>query len=163
MTARPSPRGCRTTATSWRAPSRRVRPQRAPRPQPLLAGGALRPTPLTPRSPRPRRQDVVTRYACATGFHCTRRFGWDCHGLPVEYEIDKALGIKSKDDVLAMGIDMYNEACRAIVMRYSKARRLSRAARASLGRRVGLTRLCSAALRAGVGDDCSARGALDRL
>ena len=64
----------------------------------------------------------MTRYACATGHHCTRRFGWDCHGLPVEYEIDKTLGIKSKDDVLAMGIDKYNEACRAIVMRYSKAR-----------------------------------------
>jgi len=62
---------------------------------------------------------VVTRFACATGFHCTRRFGWDCHGLPVEYEIDKQLGIKSKEDVLAMGIGAYNEACRAIVMRYS--------------------------------------------
>lgn len=37
-------------------------------------------------------QDIVTRYATATGHHCTRRFGWDCHGLPVEYEIDKKLG-----------------------------------------------------------------------
>lgn len=35
-----------------------------------------------------------------TGHHVTRRFGWDCHGLPVEYEIDKKLGIKSRDDVL---------------------------------------------------------------
>jgi isoleucyl-tRNA synthetase len=35
---------------------------------------------------------VVTRFACATGHHCTRRFGWDCHGLPVEFEIDKQLG-----------------------------------------------------------------------
>jgi isoleucyl-tRNA synthetase len=34
----------------------------------------------------------VTRYACSTGRHVTRRFGWDCHGLPVEYEIDKKLG-----------------------------------------------------------------------
>eukprot|EP00854_Cymbomonas_tetramitiformis_P009847 gene9847-11662_t len=49
-----------------------------------------------------------------------RRFGWDCHGLPVEYEIDQALNIKSKDDVLKMGIDKYNEECRSIVMRYSK-------------------------------------------
>jgi hypothetical protein len=40
-------------------------------------------------------KDVVTRYACATGHHCTRRFGWDCHGLPVEYEIDKALGARA--------------------------------------------------------------------
>jgi hypothetical protein len=37
-------------------------------------------------------QDIVTRYACSTGRHVTRRFGWDCHGLPVEYEIDKKLG-----------------------------------------------------------------------
>ena len=39
-------------------------------------------------------QDVVTRYAHQSGFHVERRFGWDCHGLPVEYEIDKKLGIK---------------------------------------------------------------------
>lgn len=39
-------------------------------------------------------QDVVTRYAHQSGFHVDRRFGWDCHGLPVEYEIDKTLGIK---------------------------------------------------------------------
>ena len=62
----------------------------------------------------------MTRYASSTGFHVTRRFGWDCHGLPVEYEIDKKLEIKSRDDVLAMGIGTYNEECRSIVMRYSK-------------------------------------------
>ena len=45
-------------------------------------------------------KDVVTRFAHQTGHHVTRRFGWDCHGLPVEYEIDQKLGIKSKDDVL---------------------------------------------------------------
>ena len=37
-------------------------------------------------------QDVVTRYASQTGHHVERRFGWDCHGLPVEHEIDKKLG-----------------------------------------------------------------------
>lgn len=37
-------------------------------------------------------QDIVTRYAAMTGHHVVRRFGWDCHGLPVEYEIDKKLG-----------------------------------------------------------------------
>jgi isoleucyl-tRNA synthetase len=36
-------------------------------------------------------QDIVTRYASSTGHHVSRRFGWDCHGLPVEYEIDKKL------------------------------------------------------------------------
>ena len=65
-------------------------------------------------------KDIVTRYACGTGYHVSRRFGWDCHGLPVEYEIDKKLNIKSRHDVLTMGIDTYNEECRSIVMRYSK-------------------------------------------
>ena len=65
------------------------------------------------------RQDIVTRHAHSTGHHVERRFGWDTHGLPVEHEIDKSLNIKGKDDVMAMGIDKYNEACRAIVMRYS--------------------------------------------
>jgi isoleucyl-tRNA synthetase len=39
-----------------------------------------------------------------TGHRVRRRFGWDCHGLPVEYEIDQTLGIKSRDDVMEMGI-----------------------------------------------------------
>ena len=61
----------------------------------------------------------MTRHACASGFHVERRFGWDTHGLPVEHEIDKKLGIKGKDDVMAMGIAAYNAECRSIVMRYS--------------------------------------------
>ncbi|KAL3138515.1 hypothetical protein ABBQ32_006299 [Trebouxia sp. C0010 RCD-2024] len=65
-------------------------------------------------------KDIVTRYATATGHYCPRQFGWDCHGLPVEFEIDKKLNIHTKDDVLKMGIDKYNEECRSIVMRYSK-------------------------------------------
>jgi len=53
------------------------------------------------------------------GRYVERRFGWDTHGLPIEHEIDKKLGITSKEDVLRMGMDKYNEECRAIVMRYS--------------------------------------------
>ncbi|KAF5351898.1 hypothetical protein D9756_007589 [Leucocoprinus leucothites] len=64
-------------------------------------------------------KDIVTRHAHVSGFHVTRRFGWDTHGLPVEHEIDKKLGITGKDDVMAMGIDKYNAECRSIVMRYS--------------------------------------------
>jgi isoleucyl-tRNA synthetase len=64
-------------------------------------------------------KDIVTRHASSTGHHVERRFGWDTHGLPVEHEIDKKLGIKGKDDVMAMGIDKYNAECRAIVMRYA--------------------------------------------
>ncbi|XP_071903671.1 isoleucine--tRNA ligase, cytoplasmic-like [Coffea arabica] len=63
-------------------------------------------------------KDIVTRYQSMTGHHVTRRFGWDCHGLPVEHEIDLKLGIKSREDVLKMGIDKYNEECRSIVSRY---------------------------------------------
>ncbi|GAB1298166.1 Isoleucine--tRNA ligase, cytoplasmic [Apodemus speciosus] len=64
-------------------------------------------------------KDIVTRYAHQSGFHVDRRFGWDCHGLPVEYEIDKTLGIRGPEDVAKMGIAEYNRQCRAIVMRYS--------------------------------------------
>ena len=49
-----------------------------------------------------------------------RRFGWDCHGLPIEYEIDKIHKITCKNDVLKLGIDNYNNLCKGIVMKYSK-------------------------------------------
>ena len=65
-------------------------------------------------------KDIVTRFQTANGYHVTRRFGWDCHGLPVEYEINQKLNIQSRKDVLNMGIDVYNDECRKIVMRYSK-------------------------------------------
>lgn len=64
-------------------------------------------------------KDIVTRYAHQTGHHVERRFGWDCHGLPVEHEIDKKLKIKGSQDVLDMGIDVYNGECRKIVDRYT--------------------------------------------
>ena len=64
-------------------------------------------------------KDTVTRYACQMGHYVERRAGWDCHGLPVEFEIDKLLGIKTRDQVLAMGIAAYNKECRGIVTRYT--------------------------------------------
>ncbi|XP_030632360.1 isoleucine--tRNA ligase, cytoplasmic [Chanos chanos] len=64
-------------------------------------------------------KDIVTRFAHQSGYYVERRFGWDCHGLPVEYEIDKTLGITGPDDVAKMGIAEYNKQCRGIVMRYS--------------------------------------------
>jgi len=65
-------------------------------------------------------KDVVTRYACMTGHHCTRRFGWDCHGLPIENEIDKRDNISSSVEREKMGVKEYNRRCREIVMTYSK-------------------------------------------
>ena len=54
------------------------------------------------------------------GHHVSRRFGWDCHGLPIEFEIDKIHKIKSSVDREELGVRKYNELCREIVMRYSK-------------------------------------------
>jgi isoleucyl-tRNA synthetase len=64
-------------------------------------------------------KDTITRYAHQTGHNVPRRFGWDCHGLPIEFEIDKQKGIKTKEDVLNFGIANYNEACRSIVMTFA--------------------------------------------
>ncbi|KAG7192137.1 isoleucine--tRNA ligase [Scheffersomyces spartinae] len=64
-------------------------------------------------------KDIIPRYATMNGHYVERRFGWDTHGLPVEHEIDKKLGITGKEDVMNMGIDKYNAECRAIVMRYA--------------------------------------------
>ncbi|OGQ22247.1 MAG: isoleucine--tRNA ligase [Deltaproteobacteria bacterium RIFCSPLOWO2_02_FULL_44_10] len=64
-------------------------------------------------------KDIIPRYWTMKGYRIERRFGWDCHGLPVEHEIDKDLGIRGRADVEAMGIKKYNEACRSIVLRYT--------------------------------------------
>ena len=61
-------------------------------------------------------KDTIIRWAVINGFHVPRRAGFDCHGLPIEFEIEKKLGIKTKDQILNYGIDNYNEACRGIVM-----------------------------------------------
>ena len=65
-------------------------------------------------------KDVMTRYATQTGHYCSRRFGWDCHGLPIEYEIDKTHKINSSAEREAIGVEAYNKLCREIVMTYSK-------------------------------------------
>ncbi len=49
-----------------------------------------------------------------------RRFGWDCHGLPVEYEMEKELGISGKKQIEEYGVAKFNEACRSIVLRYTR-------------------------------------------
>lgn len=65
-------------------------------------------------------KDVVPRYQTMRGKYVKRTFGWDCHGLPVEYEMEKALALSGKKDIEAYGIDKFNEACRSIVLRYTK-------------------------------------------
>lgn len=65
-------------------------------------------------------KDVIPRYKTMCGYRVLRRWGWDCHGLPIENMIEKELGLKSKKDILEMGIDKFNEACRASVLRYAR-------------------------------------------
>jgi isoleucyl-tRNA synthetase len=65
-------------------------------------------------------KDIIPRYKAMRGFKVERRFGWDCHGLPVENLIEKELGLDSKTDIERYGIANFNEACRASVLRYVK-------------------------------------------
>lgn len=64
-------------------------------------------------------KDVVPRYWTMRGFRVERRFGWDCHGLPVENEVEQQLGLKSRLDILDYGVDKFNESCRDVVLRYT--------------------------------------------
>ena len=65
-------------------------------------------------------KDVVPRYWTMKGRHVERRFGWDCHGLPIEHEIDQTLGMSAQQAVQTMGVAGYNAQCRSIVERYVK-------------------------------------------
>ena len=64
-------------------------------------------------------KDTICRWATINGKTVPRRAGWDTHGLPIEFEIEKKFGIKTKDQVKEFGIGKYNEACREIVMTYA--------------------------------------------
>lgn len=64
-------------------------------------------------------KDIVPRYKTMRGFHVTRRWGWDCHGLPVENLIEKELGLRSKKDIVDYGIGKFNAAAKAAVLRYA--------------------------------------------
>src|SRR3989344_8525429 len=55
-------------------------------------------------------KDAVTRYWTMKGFYVPRTNGWDCHGLPVEYEIEKELKMTGRKDIEKMGVDKFNSA-----------------------------------------------------
>ncbi|HKZ00582.1 MAG TPA: isoleucine--tRNA ligase, partial [Rhabdochlamydiaceae bacterium] len=65
-------------------------------------------------------KDVVPRYKAMKGYFAPRRFGWDCHGLPVENEIEKAKELSGAASIETFGIGKFNEECRGIVQRYTK-------------------------------------------
>ncbi|MEX0916946.1 MAG: class I tRNA ligase family protein [Candidatus Paceibacterota bacterium] len=64
-------------------------------------------------------KDVIPRYKTMRGYHVRRRWGWDCHGLPIENIVEKQLGLKTKKDILSLGVEKFNRACRDSVLRYA--------------------------------------------
>ncbi len=64
-------------------------------------------------------KDIIPRYYTMQGYYVQRRFGWDCHGLPIEHEIDKKLGMSAQQAVAQLGMKGYNDECRSIVQRYT--------------------------------------------
>ncbi len=63
-------------------------------------------------------KDIVPRYWCMRGHYVERRFGWDCHGLPIENLAQDALGLNGAPDIRARGVAEFNEQCRSMVLRY---------------------------------------------
>ncbi|MFX1386516.1 MAG: isoleucine--tRNA ligase, partial [Promethearchaeota archaeon] len=64
-------------------------------------------------------KDVFPRYWTMKGYYCERRWGWDCHGLPIESICERALNLKQKNEICEMGIDKFNEFCRSKVLWYT--------------------------------------------
>jgi isoleucyl-tRNA synthetase len=65
-------------------------------------------------------KDVVPRYQTMRGRRVERRFGWDCHGLPVEMEVEKELQVAGRAAIQDFGIERFNDTCRTSVMRYTQ-------------------------------------------
>jgi isoleucyl-tRNA synthetase len=64
-------------------------------------------------------KDVIPRYQTMKGKFVSRKFGWDCHGVPVEHEMEKQLGFKNREDIENFGIKNFCESCRGIVLKYT--------------------------------------------
>lgn len=64
-------------------------------------------------------KDAVCRYKTMQGYYVPRRFGWDCHGLPPELEVEKQLDVHGKKAIQAYGVDKFVNACRASVLQYT--------------------------------------------
>ncbi len=63
-------------------------------------------------------KDIYPRYKTMQGFFVARKAGWDCHGLPVELEIEKRLGIEHKEQIEAYGVAEFNKLCKESVLAY---------------------------------------------
>jgi len=64
-------------------------------------------------------KDAIPRYQTMLGRRVERRFGWDCHGLPAEVKSEQELGISGHPEIIAFGIDKFNDACRSSVLQYT--------------------------------------------
>jgi len=64
-------------------------------------------------------KDVVPRYWTMKGYRVRRRWGWDCHGMPIENIVEKELKISGKKDIEKLGVDKFNETCRSKVLTYT--------------------------------------------
>ena len=64
-------------------------------------------------------KDIVPRYETMRGRRVERRFGWDTHGLPAELEAQRQLGLKTKQDIVELGIEAFNAKCRESVLKYT--------------------------------------------
>ncbi|MCA9375957.1 MAG: isoleucine--tRNA ligase [Candidatus Doudnabacteria bacterium] len=65
-------------------------------------------------------KDLIPRFKTMQGYRVERRWGWDCHGLPIENIIEKELGLNSKKDIEDYGVDKFNNACHATVLKYAE-------------------------------------------
>ncbi|MCA9682719.1 MAG: isoleucine--tRNA ligase [Myxococcales bacterium] len=65
-------------------------------------------------------KDVIPRYWAMNGHHVERRFGWDCHGLPIESLVEDQLNVHGRVEIEALGVPKFNAACRAGVLRYTE-------------------------------------------
>lgn len=65
-------------------------------------------------------KDLVCRYKTMSGFQVFRKAGWDTQGLPVEIEVEKTLGIKTKSEIENFGVIKFNDACKESIFKYHR-------------------------------------------
>ena len=65
-------------------------------------------------------KDVIPRYKTMQGYNVRRRWGWDCHGLPIESLVEKKLELKTKKDIETLGVSKFNKEARNTVLQYAK-------------------------------------------
>ncbi len=63
-------------------------------------------------------KDMVPRFWTMRGYRVERKWGWDCHGLPIENIVEQELGLKNKKDIISIGVDKFNETARSKVLKY---------------------------------------------